>query len=185
MPVFPSLGCPPGPCNYRESTPGCRSSPRGRASPFWALLPDEILRLLPLIHEEASLQGRRGNLHHRQGILQFRLRSAASLTPWLCVRLGWQRCPISFGLCDKEEFAQTIGWPQGAPGSGAPFSSHLQKSPSSASLSPSEKQLGFGDGSSVQSAPQTPICSLKFVPSRDSSLPQSAGGDGCWGGRTT
>lgn len=30
---FPSLGCPPGPCHYRESTLDSRGSPTGRASP--------------------------------------------------------------------------------------------------------------------------------------------------------
>ncbi|MEJ1272929.1 procollagen-proline 2-oxoglutarate 4-dioxygenase (proline 4-hydroxylase) alpha II polypeptide [Cricetulus griseus] len=72
-----SLGCPPGPCRYRESTPSTPGS-RCWTSRFWALLPDEILRLLSLIHEEASSEGRRGNLLGSQGIIQFRTREAGT-----------------------------------------------------------------------------------------------------------
>lgn len=99
---FPSLGRLPGPCHYRESTPNSRRSPTGWASPFWALLPDEILRLFPLIHEETSLQGRRGNLLKCQSILQFRSRSAASLSSWLSVsQTGLVEVSNLIGLCDK------------------------------------------------------------------------------------
>lgn len=146
-----------------HQTPG--AVPQAGHLPFWALLPDEILRLLHLIHEEASLQGRRGNLLGCQSVLQFRARSAASLSSWLCLRQGWLRCPISLACVVSHRLAP--GWD--APRYGD-FSSHCQKSHSSASLSPSEKQFwlcrwAIWRGGALK--PQTLVFFLQSVPSRD------------------
>lgn len=100
----------------------------GWASRFWAQLPDEILRLLLPIHEKASSQRRRGNLPGRQGDLQLRRRFGASLPPW-SPGLDWlTEVANLFGLCDREEFGQTLGgpsvlWRPRPPSWWAPFSS--------------------------------------------------------------
>lgn len=82
-----------------------------------ALLPDEILRLLSFIHQEASSQ-EAWEPSRRQGILQFRRRSAASLPSWLSVSQTWlAEVSNLIGLCISHRSAARCSrlWQQKKP----------------------------------------------------------------------
>lgn len=68
--------------------------------------------VFPLIHDQKCSQSRRGNLLGHQGLLQLRLRFAASL-PSFPSRLDWlKEVSAVLGPCYMEPIGQTKGWPQ-------------------------------------------------------------------------
>lgn len=141
MSVFPSLGCLPGPCTYRESTPDSRSRPTGRASPFWLCFLMRFSDCFPSFTKRQAHK-RRGNLLGARASFSS---DGGRLLPCrlgcLSLRPGWLRCPISL-VC-----VSAIGRPQDAPDCGN------KKSPRQAGPSFSEEQLDFGYQSSALSVP--------------------------------